>query len=396
MYSTNTKQNQTLLSRPGTQTHVLTIFKNKILDFDARVGPVTKKVMDKFWLVDLSKRARAKTLAASGAKDASIGMEDDSRSPAYKDLLKEYAKQQDRVNNSFESPHNILKPAGAAGQVIDTAYEVVRRINFLQKVAGKSYLMERFQARNVVNIESKEDLNFKGFTQDELLEGTPEIGDNITPDPVKPAFSFFEKQIFADSFRYEFGVRDRKDSQIGVVERLTRQIPGIMEKMVNDKITSVINAKISSLDVPDWDVDADANGIFDNDASEHVEDMDVKIQDYDGEHVIIGPRKVIRLYLRNVQGRNVVATQSGQTSDGRSGVLPANEHIKYFIDNHITSNTLTLIAKQHFIDMYDGPKVEVSYKNELTPAHMEGRILFHFNGIKKKLDSAADKNNGFT
>ena len=396
MFGTNTNQNQQILSKPGTQTHVLTIFKNKILDYDARLGPITKKVMDKYWLVDLAKKQRAQTLAASGATDAAYGMADESRSEAYKALLQEYTKQAKRVGNSSESPHSILKPAGAAGQIIDTAYEVVRRINFLEKVAGKSYLMERFQGRNVVNIESKEDLNFRGFTQDELLEGTPEIGDNITPDPVKPEFTFFEKQIFADSFRYEFGIRDKKDSQIDIVERLTRQIPGVMEKMVNDKIAAIINAKSSALDVADWDVDSDANGNFDNDAAEHIEDMDVSIQDYDGEHVLIAPRKVIRLYRRNTQGRNVETAPSGQKSDGRSGPLPFNEHITYYIDNHITANEATLIAKNHFIDLYDGPRVEVSYRNELTPAHMEGRILFHFNGVKKKLDSAAIKYNGFT
>lgn len=169
-----------------------------------------------------------------------------------------------------------------------------------------------------------------------------------------------------------------------------------MAKMVNDKIIAVINSKTSALDVPDWDVDSDANGIFDNDASEHIEDMDVALQDYDGEHVVIGPRKVIRLYERNVQGRNVIATDSHQKSDGRSGPLAANSHIKYFVDNHSNSNELTMIAKNHFMDYYDGAKVEVAYKNEMTPAHMEGRILFHFNGVKKKLDSAAIKNDGFT
>lgn len=390
---TNLNENVKAVSLPGTQSKALSVYKGRIIDWDLRHGPISNKIYNSRWLVDIEAKSKAKALAAAGNKDGAAAFVDKSRSSAYKDLLKEYNKQKAKVDSTFESPHKVLGSAlAAAGQVLDTAYEVIRTTNWLSKVAGKEYDDLRFQAVNVVNEESRNDLNVKGITHDELLDGQPEIGDNQTPIPIKPTLSTFEKQIFADAFRFEFGMREKSDSQINIEERVTRQIPGIMKKMINDKILAIINAKSSAGDVADWD--ARTSGVYDNDAAKDIEDALFNLQDYSGEKVMIITSEGLRLYRRNVQGQNVETAPSSFSS--RTGKLPFAEEVTYYVDNGLTSNTYAIISKQHFIDWYNGPKMSITYKNEMTPAGVEGRILFHFNGTKLKLTGSSQKNNGFT
>lgn len=390
---TNTAENLALLAG-ASKTSVLTFFKGKILDYDARLGPVTDAVIDKTWMVDVTKDMQAKPLAAAGETDKAQKLKDASRSPRYNELLGRYAIEKKRVDDAgFVTPGNVLGPLGAAagdGNILDTAYDKVRRINFLKQISGKTYLMARFQARNVVNIVSTNDLNYKGFTDTTLLEGQPEIGDDQVPIPAKKSFGTFVKQIFADSFRYDLGTREQQDSQINIQSRFTMQIPGIMEKMINDKIIAIINAKSSAGGLGNWD--ALTNGSFDNDAAAAIEDAVNAIEDYDGSKVMIAPRKVIRLYKRNVQGRNVTTVDSLEPDNARSGKLPFNEDVTYYVDNANTVNEFTVISKDHFIDFYDGPQISVAAKNELTPNANIMNILFHYNGAKLKVDGSAQKN----
>ena len=392
---TNTQQNVKALA--GMKTSVLTIYKDKILAADARDYEITDKVINDTWLFDMGAASKAKTLAAAGHKDASEDMVDKSRSKLYKDMLDDYNREKKRIEAApYSSPRSVLhgkhSPLAAAGNIIQTAYEVARKINDLQKVAGKSYFPERFQGRNAVSVESTGDLNFRGFTHDELLEGQPEIGDNTVPDPAKINLGSFEKALHADSFRWDLGTREKTDTAISLVERFARQIPGIMEKMVNDKIMAVINALSSSEDVLDWDVFTGDH--FTNDAAADIENSLSDIEDYDGQKIMIAPRQVIRLYRRNVQGLNVETSISGQTT--RSAPLPFHEDVTYYIDNAMTTNTFAVIAKEHYASLWEGPKLNVTARNELTPNNNEINVLFHFNGVEQKITGAASKKNGVT
>lgn len=389
---TNTAENLALLQ--GGKQSALTIYKGFILDYDARNGPITDKIISKTWLIDMNKVNAAGPLAAAGEIEKANKLKDAAKSSLYKSYLKTYEIEKKRVDSApFNAPGNTLGPLGAAagdGNLLDTAYDKVRRVNYLKQISGKGYLMARFQARNVVNEVPTNDLNYKGFIDDNLLTGQPEIGDNQIPLPAKQQFDSFVKQIFADSFRFDLGTREQQDSQIDIGLRIRRQIPGIMEKMVNDKIVAILNA-LSGTDLADWDTYT--NGIVDNDAAEGIEDLENSIEDYDGQRVLIAPRKVIRLYKRNTQGRNVTSVDSAEPEAGRSGTLPFNEHITYFVDNAVDANKLVLIAKDHFIDLYQGPQLNVAVKNEMTSNASVANILFNYNGVKKKVSGAAAQGN---
>lgn len=392
---TNTAKNVEALS--GMKTSVITIFKNKILAFDARNHIIDDKIIHDTWLYDMDAASKVQTLAAAGKTDASKEMEDHARSDLYKDILYQANKEAKKLEGTGLSSRSLYgkhSPLAAAGNLIETAYDVVRKINDLKKVAGKSYFPERFQARNVVDVESTGDLNFRGFTQNELLEGQPDIGDNDIPDAVKINLASFEKSLLADSFRWDIGNREKVDSAVNLVERFARQIPGVMEKMVNDKIIAKINAISSALDVADWDVYTSDH--FTNDAAEHIEDSLNLIEDYDGPKVMIAPRKVVRLYKRNVAGLNLDNVENSQDKNKRSGSLRFNEEVTYYIDNAMTVNTWAVIAKDHYASLWEGPKLNITARNELTPNNNEINILFHFNAVEEKIVGALDKNNGAT
>lgn len=393
---TNPVENVKALS--GMKTSVVTIYDNKILAYDARIGPITNSIMDQTWLVDMAAASQVETLAAAGKTDASIAMEDHSRSELYKDILIQGDREAKRIegtsNSSRKSLYSKHNPLAAAGNLIETAYDVVRKINDLKKVAGKSYFPERFQGRNVVSVESTPDFNFRGFTQDELLEGQPDIGDNAIPDPVKANFAKYEKSLLTDSFRWDLGEREKRDSTISLVDRFARMIPGVMEKMVNDKIIAPINARASGEDVDDWDVYTGDH--FTNDAGEDIENMLNALEDYDGAKVLIAPRQVIRLYKRNVKGLNLENVENGQSPGKRSGSLPFNEEMTYYVDNALTANTLSGIAKEHYASLWEGPKVNITGRNEMTPNNNEINIIFHKNAVEEKLTTAIIKKNGAT
>ena len=396
---TNTAENMKILATPETHMHVLTVYDDKILDYDARKGPITKKIIDKYWVVDLAKKALAKTLGAAGETDKAIGMNDQAKSKSYKDLLQQYARESKRVENAPYTPvHSILgNSLGAAGNLIDTAYEVVRRINDLTDVTGKQYRDENYQAVNAVNVVPTEDLNIKGVIKSSaLLQGQPEIADNVTPDLAEQVFARFEKSLYADSFRYEFGMREIKDSVISLESEMKKEVPGLFLRMQNDKIITILNAETSQGDLADWDDVGTNTFTYVNDAAGDIETADNGVEAFGGADLMIAPRGTIRLYKRNVQGGNVQTAPSGEAKNARQGVLPFNEHITYLIDNAVTAASLIVLNKKSYIDHYKGPVLNITYTNEKTPGQVKGVIDFNFNTVVKKNAGAAYRNIGVT
>ena len=154
-----------------------------------------------------------------------------------------------------------------------------------------------------------------------------------------------------------------------------------------------INAVPSGEDVGDWDDRPAAADRFNFDAAEDVENSLNDIEDFDGSKVMISPRSAIRLYKRNSQGLNVTTAESGQSK--RSGTLPFHEDGTYYIDNAMTDNTFAIIAKEHYATLWEGPKINVTARNDLTPNKEEINILFHFNAVEEKVLDAISKKNGY-
>jgi hypothetical protein len=54
------------------------------------------------------------------------------------------------------------------------------------------------------------------------------------------------------------------------------------------------------------------------------------------------------------------------------------------------------INKPTWADFYQGPVINVGYKNTMNPGQTEGALLFDFNGFVEKVSSAKRKRNGLT
>ena len=386
----DTNRNNEILNLPGTQQHALTVFDGKIYDWDARPGnPFNAKIMKRTFLLDVNKFFLKKKLLAQGEKEKADNIV--VGSSLMQDLTKEFKKQKRIVEAGYEPIHRTLGSA-AVGNTINTAYEVVRRINYLTNVTSPEYNMANFNAKNAFEVVAVTNLNAKGFTKDALPTGEPEIGDHVTPDVAKLTYSPFEKSIFADSFRYEFTQREVSDSVFSLEAQIQKDIPGVFAKMEDDKCTTLLNAVTSAGAVsPKWD--AVSGNFYTGDAAKDLEDAEVALDNYGSGNIAMMPRDTLRAYLKNIQSAiNTLAPTSLQKPDAvRTGILPRNPNLTYFVNNSITSKTYVVVSNPSWGMFMQGPKVNVSYKNQMTPGQIEGRILFSFNGVKVKLAAASTK-----
>jgi hypothetical protein len=357
-------------------TKVLTAFNGWIYEGDARKNYLEKDSK----LVNVNDFMKKRVAGAAGNIEAAAKID------PYTDKMKGYLEDSKRISGAASSGNNI----------IETPYEVVRQIRTLTEIVGPMYRMANYNAQEIVNVRNVDSLNFVGWTKNALTEGTPEIGDDVTPQPVRQAFTAFDKAIFADAFRYEFSQREKKDSAINIEREIIADVAGAMARMKDNKITSVLNAAASLGDItPDWD--SVTGNFYDADAAKDIETDDNALSSLGGATHIILPRDVIRLYKRNIQSAIAGTPPASTEPDGaRIFPLPLNEHITAVVNNQITANTFILVAKPAWMDMYQGPVVNVAYKNNMNAGQMEGAILFDFNGVVEKLTTARRKRNGLT
>ena len=221
------------------RSNVLTIYDGKVLNFDgrhidAKKGLTAKTIAEK-WLVDLKGEALAyRGLGAAGkipTRDEQLALEEQYQSEQFRGMVAEALSQKKTVDNSFtpawnalHTKHGGLGAAGAADTLFQTAYELVRRINYLRFEARRSYYLPAFQAHNICNTETVSKFNFDGFTQPKLLNGQPHLGDEEKPDVVRPEFETYNVQLFADSFRWETTLREKSDSYMDINESIQRQV----------------------------------------------------------------------------------------------------------------------------------------------------------------------------
>ena len=396
---TNLAENQAKASR-ASAVHIMTKYPDgKIYDYDAREGAPSNRIKRDSWMVDTNLLKQADIAKGNGDLEKYASIMEQARSPLYVELIQEAAKQDKRVERAgYVPPSQVLigktTLAAAGEQILQTAQEIVRQTKYIPKVTGVFYRNEKYQAVNIVNKISTEDLTLKGAIDTQLPVGHPEIGDDQTPEITKGLFSTYEKQIFADSFHYGFGMREKSDSWFNITERMTSKVAGVMLRMKNDKIVNVINGLVGTPETTTWDSYISSHDIVAIDAARAIEDNVNAVEDFDGEIVMAAPRHVVRAYQRNVQGRNVTSAPSTQPASNRSGTLEFNPEVTYYVENAFDAGTYVLAAKNAYIDHFIGPEIDVAYKDQMKPSNWEGRILFHFNGIQKKIDAAGKKKTG--
>lgn len=380
--------------------HVLTYHDGKIYEGDGVADPEGVIRERNVWM-NVDAYHRRKVVAAAGDVDgaAKIPAKAIFPSETFRGMLEEYAKISHVLQNS-NIPWWAAYSKGvlaAAGPATPTAYETVRRVNYLAEVKGPRYNLGIYNAVNVVTVQNTTDLNVLGFTRSSAkLEGQSEIGDHVTPPTAQNVYASYEKFLYADSFRYEFTMREKRDSQIALEQQVSRDIPGVFAKLKDDKIVAGANAASSTTPTTDWDALLSTYEThYTSDAAKDIEDADNGLQDYGGGMFVLWPRPVARAYRRNVNQtpqllKPASPGQPESNERNRSWRLPYNEHLTGYIHDGVTAGAAVVISDQ-WATLFQGPTLEVTYKNQFTPGQVEGRILFDFNGFKEQVSAAASK-----
>lgn len=374
-----------LSGRGGYDVSMLSFFDGKIYAGNVlENGPRRQDI-----LVDVDKLNERRALGASGEADRAIRI--DPFGETYKQALETWAKVE-RIHDETGVPVSRIVGAAASGTPkIATEYELVRRVNYLSdEVRGPTYVMETFNAINGVKVVPTVDLNVIGWARTAKLAGQPEIGDEQIPDIVKNSFTSYFKDIYADSIRYELGMREKQQSAISLEEQVTQDIPGAMAKMKDDKIITLMNAVADTTPTTDWD--AVTGEHYTSDAAADIETVDNTLREYGGAYAVFMPRAIARAYRKNVgtnvsQNKDAISTPISMEKN-RSFALPMNEHITAYVHDGITAASAVAVSRQWAI-LLQGPTIQVAYKNQFTPAQMEGRIYFDFNGVKEAVSAAA-------
>lgn len=361
----------------------ISYFDGKIYEGDV----MTEGVNRRNFLVDVNKFHARKTLAAAGRSDDAAGV--DPFSDRFKGFLQEYRKVVKSMDMSYLPYHHLDRSVlAAAGPVVPTAYETVRRVNYLTEVKGPKYRMDIFNAIKGVEVRQTTDLNFLGYTRSALLAAQKEIADHITPDLVTNSFSTFEKQLFADAWRFEFSQRELKDSAINLRDQVTQDMEGAFAKLKDDKIVAEANAASSTTPTTDWDARlATYETHYTSDAAADIETADIALRSYGGAAYCYMRSATARAYLRNVNGTTIINKNSIGVPTSNEGNLewqmPLNPRIMAIVNEGINSAEAVVCARG-WCTLYQGAVVQVSYKNPMTSGQVEGMIHFDFNGVKRE------------
>lgn len=389
----NVQENQKLankvLNDGGAQVSVLCHDNGKIY----ACNPIADGYIDpQSWLVDVNQLYNVgKAVAAGGDPDLYKKNTNKIYSQEYQTILEEANKQQTLIDkNPGLNPRQLLHVAGA-GPTVETAYETVRRVNYIKDVVGPQYVLTDYNAINAVEVTRVQDLNFKGFYKSSnLLQGIGQIGDHTMPDLVKQAFTSYEVSLYADAIRYEFSMREKRDSVPNLESEIRAEIPGAMARLKDDRITTALNAVSDAGAIsPDWD--ATSGNFFSGDAAGDIEGDEEALDTYRSELVAFMPRAVYRLYAKNIQSAIAAGgvKSVSSTEPGRTGTLALNPSVKYYINSSITAAAYIVVAKGVWRRLFKGPDLTINYKNQMTPGQVEGRILFDFNDLSGDIISAA-------
>lgn len=397
---TNVKQMENVQKDGNYQTQTLTY--NPLTGW-IHAEPITDGYYENATkLVNLDNLMEHKKLVGAGGQGLGTN---EIFSQTYQTVIEEASKQKLQIEaNPGLNPSRIIGMAGAAASganLIQTAYESVRQVNYLTGVVGQQYQLEDYNAWKAFNERKVSVLNVVGFRKSSsLLQGHKEIGDHTTPPPVQQTFASYNKSLYADTFRYEFGMREKKDSVFDIQGELTKEIPGAMIRMKDEKAYTILNAATDNgAYATDWDDKGSTAGFYDADAVADVETDESNLNAYGSDTlVMVAPRAVIRAYARNAQEVGVASstfTPSSMVPAGRrSGTLQGNPAVGYFTNENITAKSYVITAKQSYGDFLKGNVVNVSYKNQMSPAQTEGRIVFDFNGFVTKDISAIRRHTG--
>lgn len=351
------------------------------------LGDARDYVDESLKLVNVDQYVKGKVLAAAGKREEAEDLK------IFTDL---YWSNYDGYEQVMQGLENASKPYysifGAAATKT-TQYETTRRTNDILQVTGEQYTNEEYQAINAAKIlPVGSNFKFKNHTKtSSKLIVQKEIGDDIEPTPARQTFSSADFEIFADAFHYRFSMRDKAESVFPLEAEIQKEIPGMFLRAKNEKVVTLLEA-ISGTNQGDWD--AVSGSFYTSSAPADVQTFEDAVKPYQagGKLVAVFEQNSWRAYMKNWQGvvqtpgPNLAKSTSGAMD--KSGTLPGNPNVTYYIDDAITDAEYMLVAQESWCRGFQGAVIQTSYKNSKTPGQMEGKIYLDFNGFRVQESSA--------
>jgi len=339
------------------------------------------------FLVDVDKWKQKRILGASG--DLSKAIQIEPYSQKFKTMMDSAMRVQKVVDANPTVPVSSI--VGSVGTpLVETDFTNVRRVNYLTNVKGVQYATELYNAPNIVNVTPTPNFYLRGFTRSSLLQGETNIGDDVIPEIAKNSFSTFDVDLYADSFHYAIGLRDRVGSVFALEQQYTQDLPGIFARMKDAKVITLVKALTPSA-VTGGAWDGYTSDHFTYDAAIQIMSDEATLATYGGAEVVLWPLKTGAVYAKNVQGLTAVSPTSAIPAWQRT--LAMNPRITGYENNGLTAGYY-VIANRQWATLYQGPEILIAYQNRMTPGQIEGRIQFDFNKANTEVSSAAVYHSG--
>lgn len=375
---------------PATKVGAVTAFNGKVYAVDGREWRNTDGKVDlpkEEFLIDvgLMKKLEKNVLGAAGDPSALDDYASKIYSPKYLEYLDVYEKAQKALENTYSPYQRVL---GAAGKAI-TPYETVRRAEDIIDVVGQQYDLTEYTALNAVTMRNSGKLRFKRPRKTSaLMQVQKRLGDQYEPEVQRQAFTEGEVDVYADATQFQISMREESDTTFSISSEWLKELPGMFARAKDEKVTTLINA-LSNNNRGDWD--AVTGNFYDADAALDVETDYKLIKKYGMTVIGMFASDSLRLYNKNQNAPLTKKTDDSTAPPGAKGpyTLANNAGITVFVNDDLTSQEYTLIAKESWADFYQAMTIQTSFKNERTAGQNEHRYWFDFNEVFQNTASAA-------
>lgn len=347
------------------------------------------------WLINVDKLKQAKVLGAAGKDVNSVkGIFSNLHFQMLENKRKMEALAEKYVGK------DILKIGerivGAAGPTATTDYQALRQTgDLLTQVIGTEHTNEDYQAHNIAEDVNKDSIKFEYIRRTSaVMIAQKNIADDQEAMPTKHAYTTGTKEIFALGLSLVTSIRDNIDTKADIVADFKKQVPDAFLAAKNEMVITLLNA-ITGTNQGDWD--SFSSGIPAVNAANQIQTAENSVKAYGRPLVCIMDSTALNGYLQNLQGAyqaNIdtnVAFRSRSGANAKSGVLPGNPSVTYYVDEALTAATYVLAAKSAYMKKFNAMVINTTYKNPRNAGQTEQMFWYEFFGVEETESSAAYK-----
>jgi len=349
------------------------------------------------WLIDVEKLKQVKVFAAAGKVDAAKAV-----TKVWSNKYLQMLANKERIEQIREKESKSIQTigeriVGAAGPNAVTDYNAIRMTgDLLAGVIGQEHTNEDYQAINIADVVNKNSVKFEYVKRTtSRIIAQRNIADDQEAMPLKHTYTTGTKEIFAYGVSFISSMRDSIDTKADVVADFKKQVPDAILAAKNEDVLTLLNA-ITGNNQGDWD--SFSSGIPAVNAAGQVQTAEDAVKAYGRPLVCVMDSTAWRGYLQNLQGAYEPVVGTGNLSRGstslassKTGTLPGNPGVTYYIDDGLTAATYVLASKPSYMKYFQAMVINTSYKNPRQAGQPEQLFWYDFAGFDEVNTSAQYK-----